>query len=214
MTENLPPDNVVPLRAGSTVGSTIVDLATFEAEVVRRLEEEGYEDIARNVALGHQDKVFMINGSVEKGASYPGLPESMVVAIFSSAFGDNYVNGDTRVYIAPKDFNAEDRYLAITMNRTTTVLSMRAAVERDGFLDAIVDEWMTVFGPVEETEEEDGCVMDECEADVVYACTCQECKGEGFTSCGEHRAAIDPMHLSDMGRPAVWQKIAAPAIPS
>jgi hypothetical protein len=209
---DLPTDNVVPIRAETT--TAISSLSTFEAEVVRRLEEEGYEDIARNIALGQQDRVFLANGSVEKGAPYPGLPESMIAAIFSSAFGDNYVNGDTRVYIAPKDFNAADRYLAITMNRTTSVLSMRAAFEREGFLDAVTEEWMTVFGPVDESEEEEGCMAPDCEADVVYVCMCQECKAEGFTSCGEHRATLDPEHLSDMGRPAVWEKIAAAAIPS
>jgi hypothetical protein len=205
------PANVVPLKQPEP---TITDLVSFEAEVVRRLEEDGYEDVSNPVSFGQVDKLFLAQGSIEKGAAYPGLPETVVVALFATSQGGaTYINGDVRIFIAPKGFGAAERHLVVTINRkTSNVLAMRAALDRDGFIDAVVSEWAFCFEGDEDADP--GCFAEDCENDVVFICECTKCEGRVYATCLHHRPEVDQDHLKVQERPTKWAKIASEDLPS
>ena len=145
----------------------------------------------------------------EVGKEYPGLEGSAIVSIHTAPSEDG-VPGDVRVYTIPPQAEETSLLLCYTINRQT-LAALRETMSLRVFVEEVAEEVLELSGIPEEGEEP-ACQVEDCEKDVAYVCLCDACKDlaqdEKWFVCADHRATIDPDHLKEMGRPALWQKVA------
>jgi hypothetical protein len=188
------------------------------------LEAEQNEVISEMAGSRFINK-FIVNGPTEAplatfevGQPYPGLETSLILGMFDESTGKS-LPGDVRMYVIPGPNTppSDDTvgYRCYTINRQLLgVAPTREQMTREVFVDSVVEEWVRILDDEDEPEdeEEDGlvCLVAECNADAVYQCTCVVCRNseEGpYLSCGDHRHVLDPEHMKEQHRPAIWKKL-------
>ncbi len=192
----------------------------LKAKIITKLNEghEGAGELWKRARQADMITISTPQGepivSWRVGEAYPGAEGSTVVMI-NILPDEGSVPGDVRIYVLPSGAEETSAFLCYTFNRQN-LAQVRETMGLEVFLEEISDEIFALPGMPEpddeEEEEEDGpaCADEDCEEEPVYYCRCDVCKQvpdeAKFYACEGHRAHVDPVHLQEKGRPAVWQK--------